>query len=47
MRLNNKKLDAHTLAKGLHRYSQKGTEYVKIVRSLLKTKDFQKLETIY
>jgi len=46
MRKNNIKLDAFKLAEGLHRYSQKGTEYVKIVHQLLKTHEFKNLENI-
>ena len=46
MRINNEKLDAFILAEGLHRYSQKGTEYVKIVRRLLNTSEFKSLENI-
>lgn len=46
MRRNKEKLDAHKLAAGLHRYSQKGTEYVKIIRRLLNTPEFKNLENI-
>ena len=46
MRMENKKLDAFKLAEGLHRYSQKGTEYVKIIHRLLNTSEFKNLENI-
>jgi len=46
MRLKNEKLNAYKLAEGLHRYSQKGTEYVKIIHRLLNTSEFKALEHI-
>jgi len=44
MRLQKENLNAHKLAKRLHRYSQKGKQYVKIIQRLLKSTDFKNLE---
>ena len=44
MRMKNEKLDAFKLAEGLHRYSQKGTNYVKIIQHLLNSPEFKNLE---
>lgn len=46
MRKNNENLNANKLAEGLIRYSQKGTEYVRIVKKLLRTEAFEALEKI-
>jgi len=46
MRIKKEKLDAFKLAEGLHRYSQKGIEYVKIVQRILNTSEFKNLENI-
>ena len=46
MRKNKQRLDAFILSKGLHRYSQKGTEYVKIIHKMLRTNDFKNLESL-
>lgn len=46
MRLNNQQLDPLTLATGLHRYSQKGGEYVKMVQALLNSSELRALQKL-
>jgi len=46
MRHNNQQLDASRLATGLHRYSQKGEEYVKMVQALLNSSEFRTLQKL-
>ena len=46
MRANNQPLNSYELATGLHRYSQKGKKYVKIIQSILKSDEFQIVENI-
>ena len=46
MRENSQPLDARILAEGLHRYSQKGYDYVASLIQILNSKDFKQIESL-
>ena len=46
MRENNQPLDARILAEGLHRYSQKGYDYVVSLLQILNSSDFKQIESL-